>query len=119
MKALVIAASAAVSATPAFAAESPTTLQVVTGRGIVMRTAFGLEISAAYTPDGKFTAQTAGGQAAGTWRIEGDRALCTRLDGPDPTETCVLYPDGKKAGDAFELDGAMGPTMGKVTVTIR
>lgn len=119
MKALVIAACAALTAAPALAAEPPTTLQAVTARGVVLRTSFGLEIQVAYTPDGKFTAQAPNGPGAGTWRIVDGDTLCTRLDGPDPTETCTLYPGGKKPGDVFEVDGAMGPAMGKVTVAIR
>lgn len=119
MKTLMIAACAALAAAPALAAEQPTTLQVVTARGIVIKTSFGVEVQIAYAPDGKFTVQTPGGPVAGTWRIVDGRTLCTRLDGAGSDETCAAYPDGKTAGETFEMDGAMGPAVGKVAVTIR
>ena len=117
MKTLQLAACAALLATPALA-ETSSTLQAVTTRGVVMQTRFGFDVPITYAADGTFTAQPPGQSVSGTWRIVDGRTLCTRL-GADPTETCATYPDGKQAGDAFELDGAMGEALGKVTVRIR
>lgn len=110
---LTLLAALAALATPAFA-QTSTTLQSVTTRGILMK-AFGLEIPVTYTPDGKFSATVGGGAVAGVWRIDGER-LCTRVE-PDP-EVCAAYPGGKHAGDTFDVPGAMGPQGGVVTVHI-
>jgi hypothetical protein len=87
------------------AAASPAaadTLQEVTTHGIVIQLG-DQQIDVVYTPDGKFTVN--GGQATGTWRIDGDR-LCAVADG-NP-EACVAYPKGKKSGDSFEVTGPRG-----------
>ncbi len=115
-KTLMLAATAALTCGPALAA--PTTLEAVTTRGIVMQTRFGFDVPVAYTADGRFTAQPPGDKVSGKWRIVDGRTLCTSLDG-DPTETCAAYPDGKAAGDTFEVDGAMGPALGVVKIQIK
>lgn len=112
MRLILATASAALLACPALA-ETGSTLENVTKRGIVMR-AFGLEIPVNYTPDGRWTAPTV--QVAGTWRIDGER-LCTRTT-TELTETCAAYPQGKKPGDSFEVPGAMGSEAGVVVVKI-
>src|SRR5215470_20189089 len=88
------------------AAASPAaadTLQEVTTHGVVILLG-GRQIDVDYTPDGKFTAN--GGQATGTWRIDGDR-LCAIANGAP--ERCVAYPKGKKSGDSFNVTGPEGP----------
>ncbi len=72
MKRIIIASLAALLAAPAIA-QTTTTLQEVTTKGIVMH-AGGFTIYVAYTPDGKFTAMD--GAVTGTWRIDGEK-LCT------------------------------------------
>jgi hypothetical protein len=93
------------------AAASPAaadTLQEVTAHGIVILLG-DRQIDVNYTADGKFTVN--GGQATGTWRIDGDR-LCAITNG-NP-ETCVPYPKGKKSGDSFEVTGPQGPATVKI-----
>ena len=93
------------------AAASPAaadTLQEVTTHGIVILLG-DRQIDVDYTPDGKFTVN--GGQATGTWRIDGDR-LCAITNG-EP-ETCVPYPKGKKSGDSFEVTGPRGAATVKI-----
>jgi hypothetical protein len=104
MRVLLAAAALFAISTPALA----DTLQEVTTHGMVIVLPTG-DIDVAYTPDGKFTA--ASGAVTGTWRIDGDK-LCT-TSSVDPTENCVPYPTGKKAGDSFEVTGPQG------TATVR
>jgi hypothetical protein len=93
-------------ATPAFAG----TLQEVTTHGMIVSVG-DRQFEVDYTPDGKLTVN--GGQATGSWRIDGDR-LCTTVNaGP---ENCVAYPKDKKSGDTFEVPGAQG---GSATVKIK
>lgn len=97
------------------APDNADTLKAVITHGIVM-SLYGMKIPVTYTPDGKFTAQPPGAPVMGDWRIEGEK-LCTRT--PDsPTETCAVYPAGKGSGDTFVVPGAMGPTLGDISVTI-
>lgn len=91
-------------ATPALA----DTLQEVTTHGMLILLGE-RQIQVDYTPDGKFTLN--GGQATGTWRIDGDR-LCTSTNG-NP-ENCVPYPTGKKSGDSFEVTGPQGSATVKI-----
>lgn len=102
MRAIVFASVIAALAAPAFA-QAPTTLQLVTTRGVVMDMG-GTKVPVSYTPDGKLSAMN--GQISGTWRIDGDK-LCTRTSA-SPQEACAVYPAGKKSGDEFEVTGAMG-----------
>ena len=103
MRAISFAVLAAAGCGPAFADE-PSTLDFVTTKGVVMKVG-GMDVDVNYTPDGKFTAF--GGQVTGTWKVSGDTMCST--NSMDPTESCVVYPKGKKPGDAFELVGPAGP----------
>ena len=94
-------------AAPAIA-QTQSTLQVLTTKGMVME-AGGMEIEVTYKPDGTFTAMD--DQVTGKWRIDGDK-LCTSSNF-SPAEECVAYPAGKKSGDSFEVTSAQG------TATIR
>lgn len=94
-------------ATPALA-QTQSTLQALTTKGMVME-AGGMEIEVTYKPDGTFTAMD--DQVTGKWRIDGDK-LCTSSNF-SPAEECVAYPTGKKSGDSFEVTSAQG------TATIR
>ena len=109
MKRIIIASLAALLAAPAIA-QTTTTLQEVTTKGIVMD-AGGFTIDVAYTPDGKFTAMD--GAVTGTWRIDGEK-LCT-VNSMSPSENCIAYPAGKKPGDEFKVTN---PMLGEVSVTI-
>jgi hypothetical protein len=108
MKKLIACLALAAVAAPAFA-QQPTTLQEITTKGIVMSAA-GMEIDVKYTPDNKFTAMD--GQVTGTWRIDGEK-LCTTSNF-SPAEECVLYPSGKKSGDAFDVTSAQGTATIKI-----
>ena len=102
-KAITAAAFAATLATPALA-EEPTTLDYVTTRGVVMRVS-GMEIPVTYTADGKFTAMD--GAVTGVWKVNGDTMCST--NNMDPQEVCIAYPQGKKPGDAFDIQSSAGP----------
>jgi hypothetical protein len=108
MKRIIAAGLVALIATPAFA-QTTTTLQEVTTKGIVME-AQGMQIDVAYKPDGTFTAMD--GAVTGKWRIDGDK-LCTTSNF-NPSEECTAYPEGKKSGDSFDMTGAMGTA--KITI---
>ena len=109
MKRIFVAGLAALLAAPAFA-QTSTTLQEVTTKGIVMD-AGGFTIDVTYTPDGKFTAMD--GAVTGTWRIDGE-SLCVTSNF-NPAEECTVYPAGKKSGDSFE----MASPQGTATITIK
>ena len=92
-------AALVVSAAPAVAqASNADTYKAVIAHGVVI-VAPEMEIDAAFTPDGKFTAFR--GMSTGVWRIDGDK-LCST---PNETliEGCAVYPAGKKSGDTFEV----------------
>lgn len=105
---ITLAAVALAFAAPAFA-QTSTTLQELTTKGMVM-TAGGMDIPVTYKPDGTFTAMD--GQVTGKWRIEGEK-LCTSSNF-SPEEECVAYPTGKKSGDSFEVTGAAGTATIKI-----
>jgi len=107
-QAILIATAAITLAAPALA-QTQSTLQVLTTKGIVM-TAGGMEIDVTYKPDGTFTAMD--DQVTGKWRIDGDK-LCTSSNF-SPAEECVAYPAGKKSGDSFEVTGAQGTATIKI-----
>ncbi|HVY90736.1 MAG TPA: hypothetical protein VG942_17855 [Hyphomonadaceae bacterium] len=108
MRKLIIGASLAVLAAPAFAQASDT-LKEVTTKGIVMSVQ-GMDIDVTYKPDGSFTAMD--GQVTGKWRIDGDK-LCTSSNF-QPEESCTAYPKGKKSGDSFDLTSAQGTATIKI-----
>ena len=62
--------------------------------------------------DGTFTLDFQGQAVDGKWRIDGSK-LCT-TSSFSPEENCTEYPAGKKAGDEFEITGAMGPMTVKI-----
>lgn len=104
---LAVAAAAVALAAPAFA--QTTTLQEVTTKGIVLSVQ-GMDIDVTYKPDGTFTAMD--DQVTGKWRIDGEK-LCTSSNF-EPTESCAVYPAGKKSGDSFEVTGAAGTATIKI-----
>jgi len=108
MKRILACLAVAALAAPAFA-QQPSTLQVLTTKGMVME-AGGMEIEVTYKPDGTFTAMD--DQVAGKWRIDGDK-LCTSSNF-SPAEECVAYPTGKKSGDSFEVTSAQGTATIKI-----
>lgn len=106
-KNIAIAALAALAA-PAFA-QTSSTLQEVTTKGIVVDIQ-GMLIDVTYKPDGTFTAMD--DQVTGKWRIDGDK-LCTSSN-MSPAEECVAYPAGKKSGDSFDLTSPQGTATVKI-----
>ncbi len=108
MKRIIACLALAALAVPAFA-QTQSTLQVLTTKGMVME-AGGMEIEVTYKPDGTFTAMD--DQVTGKWRIDGDK-LCTSSNF-SPAEECVVYPTGKKSGDSFEVTGAQGTATIKI-----
>ena len=108
MKRIIAAGLVALIATPAFA-QTTTTVQEVTTKGIIME-AQGMQIDVTYKPDGTFTAMD--GAVTGKWRIDGDK-ICSSSNFNE-TEECTAYPVGKKSGDSFDLTGAMGTA--KITI---
>jgi hypothetical protein len=93
------------------AAASPAaadTLQEVTTHGMVILLG-DRQIDVDFTADGKLSVN--GGQATGTWRIDGDRLCAITNGGP---ENCVPYPKGKKSGDSFEVTGPEGSATVKI-----
>lgn len=108
MKRIIACLAVAAIAAPALA-QTSTTLQELTTKGMVM-TAGGMDIPVTYKPDGTFTAMD--GQVTGKWRIDGEK-LCTSSNF-SPAEECVVYPSGKKSGDSFEVTGAAGTATIKI-----
>ena len=108
MKRIIACLAVAAIAAPALA-QTSTTLQELTTKGMVM-TAGGMEIPVTYKPDGTFTAMD--GQVTGKWRIDGEK-LCTSSNF-SPAEECVVYPSGKKSGDSFEVTGPAGTATIKI-----
>lgn len=108
MKRIIACLAVAAIAAPALA-QTSTTLQELTTKGMVM-TAGGMDIPVTYKPDGTFTAMDS--QVTGKWRIDGEK-LCTSSNF-SPAEECVVYPSGKKSGDSFEVTGAAGTATIKI-----
>ncbi len=99
--------AAAMLAAPVFA----DTLSEVTTRGVILKVQ-GFEIPVTYKNDGTFTIEAMGQSVTGAWRIDGAK-LCTSSD-IQPEERCTEYPAGKKSGDEFEVQGAMGAMTVKI-----
>ena len=93
-------------------ADMSDTLAAVTTKGVVLTTQ-GYGIAITYAEDGTYSGDAMGTVFTGKWRAEGDE-LCTSSS-MSPTETCTTYPEGKGAGDSFEVTN---PTLGKVAVKI-
>jgi hypothetical protein len=70
----------------------------------------GMPVDLSFKPDGSFSGM--GGQLAGTWKADGSK-LCLTIPGMIENQ-CTAYPDGKKAGDKFEITSDQGA----MTVTI-
>jgi hypothetical protein len=114
-RALILAGAIIALAAPAFAQDA-TTLQNVTTKGTVIKADMqgqALELPMKYNTDGTYETNAMGQAIKGKWRIDGDK-LCTVSD-MNPTETCIVYPAGKKPGDEFKVTN---PMLGEVTVTI-
>lgn len=107
MRKLIIAGLAVALAAPAFA----DTLTEVTTKGVILKVQ-GYEIPIAYNADGTFKLDAMGQSVTGKWRVDGAK-LCTSSD-MQPEERCTEYPEGKKSGDEFEVQGAMGPMTVKI-----
>lgn len=87
----------------AFAQASDTTLANVVAKGAIFNVQ-GMEIEMTFKPDGSFDG---GGLFAGKYKVDGKK-LCLEI--PDfGVTTCSEYPDGKKSGDAFQIQTDMGP----------
>ena len=99
MRKLIVASAALAMDAAALPAAAGTTLEEITGHGMVVTIA-DMPFDLNFTPDGKFT--DASGQLSGTWKIDGTK-LCTSSN-LDPNETCAEYPAGKKSGDTFDMD---------------
>ena len=108
MKKVIAIAAVAALAAPAIA-QTSSTLQEVTTKGIVIDIQ-GMLIDVTYKPDGTFTAMD--DQVTGKWRIDGDK-LCTSSN-MNPAEECVAYPAGKKSGDSFDLTSPQGTATVKI-----
>src|SRR5689334_236238 len=108
MRKLIALAAVAALAAPALA-QTSTTLQEVTTKGIVIDIQ-GMLIDVTYKPDGTFTAMD--DQVTGKWRIDGEK-LCTSSN-MSPAEECIAYPAGKKSGDSFDLTSPQGTATIKI-----
>lgn len=113
MKRIIAIAIAACIAAPALA-QTPSTLQEITTKGMIMD-AGGMKFDVTYKPDGTFSVAMDGADVGllGKWRLDGDK-MCTSSN-YTPDEECVAYPAGKKSGDSFDVTG----TQGTATITIK
>lgn len=105
MRNFVIAAAALMCAGAAFA-QAPaagTTLATVIAKGAVFSIQ-GMDIEMTFKPDGSFDG---GGLFGGKYKVDGKK-LCLEITDFGMT-TCSEYPDGKKSGDAFQIQTDMGP----------
>ena len=115
MRLMLLAATAAMLAAPAFA-QDKTTLDYVTTQGSVMKADMQgtpIELPLSYKADGSYTTSAMGQDITGKWRIDGDK-LCTQ-NAMSPSETCIAYPASKKPGDEFTVEH---PMLGPVSVKI-
>jgi hypothetical protein len=62
-----------------------------------------MDFDVAFRPDGSFDAGVFGGK----YKVDGKK-LCLEITDFGMT-TCSEYPDGKKSGDAFQVETDMGP----------
>jgi polyisoprenoid-binding protein YceI len=95
----------------AFAQAAPDTVAEVVANGTTIEVE-GQAFNIDYTPDGKFTGGD--GMFSGTWKKADDGKLCISLPDMGVENQCTAYPEGKKAGDTFDIVGEQG-TM-KVTI---
>lgn len=114
MRLTILAAAAALMAAPALAQDAPAppsdTVKAVVEKGVTMEV-MGQAGDIEYKADGSFSGFD--GQFAGTYKTNGNK-LCITVEAFGMVDQCTEYPDGKKAGDSFELASEMGPL--KVTI---
>lgn len=111
-KPLLVAATALAFTAPFALAEGNATLKSLIAKDAEITTQ-GLAIPIDYNEDGTYSGVAMGTGFTGTWRIEGN-SLCT-TSSMSPAESCTEYPEGKSAGDEFEVTS---PTLGAVKVKI-
>lgn len=114
MKLITIALAALLAAAPALAQEvtaaAPSdTIQAVTTHGVTMEVQ-GQAFNIDYAEDGTFVGGD--GMFAGTWKADGPK-LCITIPGMVENQ-CTAYPEGKKAGDSFDIESEMGPLLIKI-----
>ncbi len=106
MRKLFVTAAALMAAGAAFAqttAPEGSTIANVLAKGTVLNVQ-GMEIEFTYKPDGTFDG---GGLFSGKYKVDGKK-LCIEIAEFGMT-SCSEYPDGKKSGDAFQIQTDMGP----------
>jgi len=108
MKLLAVTSIAFALAAPAFA-QTTTTLQEVTTRGITLSAA-GFEVDVTYKPDGTFTAMD--DQITGKWRIDGEK-LCTTSN-MSPAEECCGLSGGREIRRLVRRHGSRGTATIKI-----
>jgi hypothetical protein len=79
------------------------TYKEIMAKGLVIVTP-DAEIDVTFTPDGKFSVLK--GLSTGVWKIDGDKLCSTPNE--TLTETCAVYPAGKRAGEEFDLEAPGG-----------
>lgn len=113
MKTTVFAMAALALTAPAFAdddaAPNDTISHMVANGALVL--AQGQEYAITYDADGSFSDES--GMVAGTWKASGNQHCLTIPGMVD--NMCSDYPEGKTAGDAFDIQTEMGP----MTVTLK
>lgn len=112
MKKLALTIAVLALATPAFAddaAEANDTITHMIANGAVV-SAQGAEYVLSFEADGSFADDA--GMVAGTWKATGNQH-CLSIPGMID-DMCSEYPDGKTAGDTFDIETEMGP----MTVTL-
>ena len=106
MRKFFVIAAALMTAGAAFAqttAPEGSTIANVIAKGVVFNVQ-GMELVFTYKPDGTFDG---GGMFAGKYKVDGKK-ICLEI--PDfGVTSCSEYPDGKKSGDAFQIQSDMGP----------
>lgn len=110
LKYAALALAAGFIAAPAIA-QTADTIAAVIANGTTIEVE-GQAFNIDYTPDGKFTGGD--GMFSGTWKKAEDGKLCISLPDMGVENQCTAYPEGKKAGDSFDIVGDQG-TM-KVTI---
>jgi hypothetical protein len=110
LKFAALALAAGLIAAPALA-QTVDTIAAVVANGTTIEVE-GQAFNIDYTADGKFTGGD--GMFSGTWKKATDGKLCISLPDMGVENQCTAYPEGKKAGDTFEIASDQG-TM-KVTI---
>jgi hypothetical protein len=92
------------------AAPPSDTVKAVIENGSTMKFGIGITIELIYDKDGSLLAEP--GDLAGTWEADGPK-LCVTVGGYAENQ-CLVYPPGKKSGDAFDIPTKSAP----ITITI-